>query len=157
MEYLFGSKTRARLLAILLAEDLEHPWIRLLVHLVGTGASSVQRDITELEKLGLVRRRRAGGACFIEIQEGHPLCEPLRELLRAHAAAERANGVPAQDVTDHLRRVEGDVRRTRPSTYVPGPERSGGLSATSARPVMQWRLVPEWDSEPTELRCDHTG
>lgn len=98
---ILGSATRARLLALLLAEPRREYHLREVIRLAGGGASSVQRDVDRFERLGLLTTRRSdGGRRLVSAAESHPLLEPLRALVAADAevsepAAQVAGGVPA--------------------------------------------------------------
>jgi predicted nucleotidyltransferase len=98
---ILGSATRARLLALLLAEPRREYHLREVIRLAGGGASSVQRDVERLEQLGLLMTRRSdGGRRLVSAAESHPLLGPLRALVAADAAASEAaaqvaGGAPA--------------------------------------------------------------
>jgi predicted nucleotidyltransferase len=88
LDALFGSASRARLLAVVLAEPRREYHLRELIRAVGGGASSVQRDVDRLEALGLLATRRTdGGRRMVAAAERHPLLEPLRAVLAAGGAA----------------------------------------------------------------------
>jgi len=88
---LLGSETRARVLALLLAQPLQTYHVRELIRLTGGGASGVQREVERLESLGLlVSERTADGRRTLRAADEHELLEPLRALLavESRAAAE---------------------------------------------------------------------
>jgi predicted nucleotidyltransferase len=100
---LFGSTTRAKLLTILLAEPRRECHLRELIRLTGGSASSVQREVARLEKLGLVQSRRSdGGRRLIAAAQHHMLLEPLRALLAVAAAGEEATASAATGVHPSL-------------------------------------------------------
>lgn len=107
LDALFGSATRARLLALLLAEPRREYHLRALIRLVGGGASGVQREVARLETLGLLQTRRSeGGRRLVAAADTHPLLEPLRALLAADAASDpagRPGGLPAAALHPTLR------------------------------------------------------
>lgn len=120
LEYLFGSKTRARVFRMLLEYDNDPPWVRELTRGAGTGVSSVQRELRELEcTFGLIRRRDRGGCHFCEIVEDHPLARPLRELLKVAAEEEACRrGRPPP-----LWRTHGETVLVSRWLEVPAPSR----------------------------------
>jgi predicted nucleotidyltransferase len=92
---LLGSETRARVLAILLADLHRDYHLRELIRLVGGGASGVQREVERLVGLGLVESEyTAEGRRLLRVVDGHELLEPLRALLAADAAGAAPPGVP---------------------------------------------------------------
>jgi uncharacterized protein len=81
LDELFGSRTRTRMLRLLLLEGGSYRLLELQ-RLVGTSISSVQKELAKLESIGLVKSSRQAGARFIEADSAHPTVEPLRQLLR---------------------------------------------------------------------------
>lgn len=85
---LLGSETRARVLALLLAQPRRTYHLRELIRLAGGGASGVQREVERLEGLGLVMSERtAAGRRALRVADEHELLEPLQALVDADAAA----------------------------------------------------------------------
>jgi len=82
-DHLMGSRTRARLLRVLLFPDGRRVWVRELCRLVGTGFSGVQRELVWLRSQGIVQMHRDGGAAYYEAVEGHPLLDRLRQLIES--------------------------------------------------------------------------
>lgn len=95
LEPLFGSKTRARLLEILLGSPERRFYVRELIRLVGAGASSVQRELESLEALGLVYSEREGRTRFFRAAPESALAAPLTELIAAEAKAAYATRAEA--------------------------------------------------------------
>lgn len=86
LEFLLGSRTRARVLVLLFKEPGSRPWLRELLRGSGTGVSSLIRNLDALERAGVIWSWREGGGKFFTANEEHPLCAPLRAL--AHAVDE---------------------------------------------------------------------
>jgi len=94
---LLGSETRARVLALLLAQPPQTYHLRQLIRLTGGGASGVQREVDRLEALGLVASERtADGRRTLRIVDDHDFLEPLRALLAAGEGAPAAAGARAR-------------------------------------------------------------
>ncbi len=92
---LLGSETRARVLAILLADPRREYHLRELIRLVGGGASGVQREVERLVGLGLVESEHtAEGRRLLRVVDEHELLDPLRALLAADAAGAAPPGAP---------------------------------------------------------------
>ncbi len=83
LESLLGSGARALVLDRLLSAPSGHYWMRELVRHTGVGISSVQREIARLEALGLICMGRSGHGIYFELNETHPLYEPLISLVAA--------------------------------------------------------------------------
>ena len=124
---LLGSATRARVLAILLAEPRREYHLRELIRLVDGGASGVQREVERLVGLGLVSSERtADGRRLLRAEDQHELLEPLRALLAAdaprggdspqpHADATSAGAAGAARTPAEPAAVHATLRRTLPA------------------------------------------
>lgn len=71
---------RAILTRAYLAPQQEHH-LRELVRLTGFAPRTVQKEIDQLVKSGLLVERRSGNRRYLRAQEAHPLFRPLREIL----------------------------------------------------------------------------
>jgi DNA-binding transcriptional ArsR family regulator len=105
-DHLLGSRTRVRLLGVLLFPPEGRMWVRELCRRVGTGASGIQRELLWLRSAGLVRMRREGGAAYYEVIEGHPLIGGLRQLLESAESMDENGGrwLPPIEETIELNR-----------------------------------------------------
>lgn len=75
------SKARRAILArAYLAPSQEHH-LRELVRLTGFAPRTVQKEVDQLVKSGLLVERRSGNRRYLRAQETHPLFRPLREIL----------------------------------------------------------------------------
>jgi DNA-binding transcriptional ArsR family regulator len=83
LEQVFASRTRAGLMEVLLGPDEGELSTRELIRRVGTGASSVQRELGRLERAGIVRSRRIGNARVFSADPSHALHSQLRALVIA--------------------------------------------------------------------------
>jgi DNA-binding transcriptional ArsR family regulator len=90
--HLLGSRTRVRLLRVLIFAGGERLWVRELFRRTGVGASSVQRELEWLRGIGMVQMNRLGGAAYYEVIEGHPLLGGLRQLLESAELLDGAGG-----------------------------------------------------------------
>jgi len=91
IEILFGSRTRASILRLLLLGEQRSYRLLELVRAVGTSTSSVQAELKRLEDLGLVRSHRTADARVISANDAHPFAAPLRELLLVSESAEQSS------------------------------------------------------------------
>lgn len=79
---LFTSRTRARLLARLLAEPRTGFGVREMAKRVRLNVAGVQREMRRLHKLHLVRDERRGAGVRYRANERHPLFGDLRRLFK---------------------------------------------------------------------------
>lgn len=101
LEELLGSKSRARLVSLLVVTDGAPLHMRELARLSGGSISSVQRDVERLEAMGLltsvvdVKGRRQ-----VSLVPEHPFAKPLAGLVAADPRAQygaRAASIPAME------------------------------------------------------------
>ena len=112
-DHLLGSRTRARLLRILLFPDGNRVWVREMCRRVGTGFSSVQRELLWLRQVGLVQMYREGGTAYYEAIEGHPLLEVLRRLIDSADELDEQSGRWHPPVEETQRRNQRRYREQR--------------------------------------------
>jgi hypothetical protein len=82
LDYLLGSTQRARLIRVLFSDPTGEIWLREIIRETHMGFGALYRELGNLERIGLVRRKRAAGGVFVRIDQAHPLCRALLELLR---------------------------------------------------------------------------
>ncbi|MEW5955421.1 MAG: winged helix-turn-helix domain-containing protein [Candidatus Micrarchaeota archaeon] len=80
MEHLFGSRTRAALLAKLLQQPSESFYLRELSKELELAFSAVHREMENLERLGLVLEERRGRERFFCVNRGSPVARELRRV-----------------------------------------------------------------------------
>jgi predicted nucleotidyltransferase len=80
LERLMGSRTRVRLLEILLLGG-KPLYVRELARRTGANINSVRRELRNLEEMGLVESRREGPLKFHSANRDSPLYDDLRSLL----------------------------------------------------------------------------
>jgi len=97
---LLGSETRARVLALLLAQPPRTYHVRELIRLTGGGASGVQREIGRLEALGLVVSERPPRDLDVLVRLSGPLEGRAARYFALRAELERASGLPVDLVEE---------------------------------------------------------
>lgn len=89
LSHLMGSAARVRILVVLLLTDPdERIWLRHIGRAASVGFAGLYRELDHLILIGMVKRRRDGGALYFEVDEAHPLVRPLRALLLATRVAD---------------------------------------------------------------------
>jgi hypothetical protein len=78
-EALFG-KTRRRVLALLFGRPDESFYLREIVRESAAGTGSVQRELAQLHRAGLVRRREKGQHVYYSADPASPVYDELRSL-----------------------------------------------------------------------------
>jgi DNA-binding HxlR family transcriptional regulator len=83
LHYFIGSKTRALLIEQLVRHLGTERCFRELGREVRTGMGALHRELTELQRIGLVRSSVRGGARYFALEIEHPLARALRDLVAA--------------------------------------------------------------------------
>lgn len=82
LKELFGSQARARLLSWLCGWSAEPLHLRAIARQCGLPYNAARREVTRLERLGLVRAEQVGRSKRYHLIETHPLLPGLRQLVR---------------------------------------------------------------------------
>lgn len=82
LEHLFGSRTRAKLLRLLLLHPDQAYYTRELARRIGEQLNSVRRELANLEKLGLTAGESRGNKRFFGIARQHLLVPELTALFQ---------------------------------------------------------------------------
>jgi len=91
---LFGSVSRATILAFLYAFSGQSFYQREIVFETGLGLRAVQRELDNLAALGIVKTERTRSRVYYEINRSSPLFKPLREICSGF------QGVVSQDLLE---------------------------------------------------------
>ncbi len=81
LEGLFGSRSRARLLAIFTSHPAEEFYAQRLTTMTRLAESSVRYELGRLERLGLLVARREGREKYYRINDRHPLFPELKQMV----------------------------------------------------------------------------
>jgi predicted transcriptional regulator len=77
---LFGSISRARILALLISRAGQQLYQREIMYEIGSPLQPVQRELQNLLDLGIVKKVSTLNRVYYEINTGSPLFKPLREI-----------------------------------------------------------------------------
>jgi len=77
---LFGSISRARILALLISRSGQELYQREIVYEVGLPLQPVQRELQNLLDLGIVKKINTLNRVYYEINPDSPFFRPLREI-----------------------------------------------------------------------------
>ena len=82
LDYLLGSSQRARLIRLLFSDPTGRIWLREILRRTHMGFGALYYELEHLERMRLIKRKREGAAIFVSVEQSHPLCLALLELLR---------------------------------------------------------------------------
>jgi|MudIll2142460700_1097286.scaffolds.fasta_scaffold05803_4 predicted transcriptional regulator len=77
---LFGSISRARILALLISRAGQQLYQREIMYEIGFPLQPVQRELQNLLDLGIIKKVSTLNRVYYEINTGSPLFKPLREI-----------------------------------------------------------------------------
>lgn len=80
LEKLFGSKTRAKLLALFFDNPDKNYYVREITRVIGEQINSVRRELTNLSTLGLVKTENYENKLYYSANMKHPFAKPMTEI-----------------------------------------------------------------------------
>ena len=102
LDKLFGSKTRAKLLALFFDNPEKSYYVREITRVIEEQINSVRRELNNLSSLGLVKTENYENKVYYSANMKHPFARPMTEIFARSSAMNY--------VTDDNQKVE--VRRT---------------------------------------------
>lgn len=101
LEYLFGSKTRIKVLSLFLRNFQSEFYVRELTRKLKEQINSVRRELNKLEELGLITSTSRDRKKYYAMNTKHALFRELRALfLKAQAAPTEVLGTRLQQMGD---------------------------------------------------------
>ncbi len=79
---LFGSTSRARILALLFSDCGQARYQREIVYETGLSLQAVQRELANLWRLGIVEKHAANSRVYYHLNSASPLFKSLKEIYR---------------------------------------------------------------------------
>jgi Fe2+ or Zn2+ uptake regulation protein len=86
LEKLFGSKTRAKLLALFFDNPDKNYYVREITRVIGEQINSVRRELTNLSTLGLVKTENYENKLYYSANMKHPFARPMTEIFARSSA-----------------------------------------------------------------------
>lgn len=80
LEKLFGSKTRAKLLALFFDNPDKNYYVREITRVIDEQINSVRRELTNLSTLGLVKTENYENKLYYSANMKHPFAKPMTEI-----------------------------------------------------------------------------
>ena len=77
---LFGSTSRPRILNLLLSHPQQAFYQREIMYETGLSLQTVQRELENLIRLGILKKRETKSRVYYQIDTASPWCRPLREI-----------------------------------------------------------------------------
>ena len=80
MAKLFGSTSRPRILSLLLSRPRQTFYQREMMYETGLSLQAVQRELENLIRLGILKRRETKAKVYYQINSASPWFRPLKEI-----------------------------------------------------------------------------
>ncbi len=91
LDKLFGSKTRAKLLALFFENPEKSYYVREITRVIEEQINSVRRELTNLASLGLVKIENYENKVYYSANMKHPFSRPMTEIFARSSAMNYAS------------------------------------------------------------------
>ncbi len=125
IEKLFGSKTRAKLLALFFESTEKSFYIREMTRVIDEQINSVRRELLNLETIGIIKNETYDNKIYYSANTKHPFCHPLSEMFSKKVSSACSIDVNINKTTtweDNIRPVKKYVKGLIVTNRLPGQE-----------------------------------
>ncbi len=122
MEKLFGSKTRAKLLALFFENPDKSFYVREITRVIGEQINSVRRELANLESLGLVKNETYENKVYYSANNKHPFARPMIEMFSRKLEIARDKTVRKSSWDEYVKPVKNYLAALVVTNRVPGQE-----------------------------------
>ena len=124
LEKLFGSKTRAKLLALFFENPDKSYYVREITRVIEEQINSVRRELTNLNALGLVKIENYENKVYYSANMKHPFARPMTEIFsrKVSGAGPAEEAEPVSVWTEYVRPVENLLSAFLVTNRLPGQE-----------------------------------
>ena len=124
LEKLFGSKTRAKLLALFFENPDKSYYVREITRVIEEQINSVRRELTNLNALGLVKIENYENKVYYSANMKHPFARPMTEIFsrKVTTTGPAEAEEPASVWEEYVRPVENILNALLVTNRLPGQE-----------------------------------
>ena len=122
LEKLFGSKTRAKLLALFFENPDKSYYVREITRVIDEQINSVRRELTNLNALGLVKVETYENKVYYSANNRHPFARPMTEIFSKKINAVRDMDVHRTGWDEYTRSVKNILSALIVTNRVPGQD-----------------------------------
>ncbi len=125
LEKLFGSKTRAKLLALFFENPDKSYYVREITRVIEEQINSVRRELTNLNALGLVKIENYENKVYYSANMKHPFARPMTEIFSRKVSSNAGPAEESQPTSiweEYVRPVENLVNALLVTNRLPGQE-----------------------------------
>jgi len=122
LEKLFGSKTRAKLLALFFENPNKSYYVREITRVIEEQINSVRRELTNLNALGLVKIETYENKVYYSANSRHPFARPMTEIFSKKINTVVDMDVPRIGWDEYVRPVKNILRALVVTNRIPGQD-----------------------------------
>lgn len=122
LEKLFGSKTRAKLLALFFENPEKSYYVREITRVIEEQINSVRRELTNLGALGLVKIENYENKVYYSANTKHPFARPMTEIFSRKIDSVQEIEVHRASWEDYIRPVNNILAALVVTNRLPGQE-----------------------------------
>lgn len=122
LEKLFGSKTRAKLLALFFGNTDKSYYVREITRLIDEQINSVRRELLNLDSVGIIKNETYDNKVYYSANNKHPFARPLAELFTIKMSGVRERDVRQGGWEEYIRPVRNYLVALVVTNRVPGQE-----------------------------------
>ena len=126
LDKLFGSKTRAKLLALFFENSDKSYYVREITRVIEEQINSVRRELTNLNSLGLVKIENYENKVYYSANMKHPFARPMTEIFsrKIDQKTQETVTTEAQRSTweDYVRPVSNLIKALVVTNRIPGQD-----------------------------------
>lgn len=122
LEKLFGSKTRAKLLALFFDNPEKSYYVREITRVIEEQINSVRRELTNLNALGLVKAETYENKVYYSANMKHPFARPMIEIFSKKISAVSDMNVRKISWDDYIKPVKSMLVALVVTNRLPGQD-----------------------------------
>lgn len=122
LEKLFGSKTRAKLLALFFENPTKSYYVREITRVIEEQINSVRRELTNLNALGLIKVETYENKVYYSANTKHPFARPMVEIFSKRINTTEDMDIPRIGWDEYIKPVKNVLKALVVTNRAPGQE-----------------------------------
>ncbi len=122
IEKMFGSKTRAKLLALFFENPSKSFYVREITRVIEEQINSVRRELLNLESVGIIKNETFDNKVYYSANNKHAFFHPLTEMFSKKIDTTREKDVRESTWTEYVRPVKGYLKALVVTNRLPGQD-----------------------------------
>ena len=122
IEKMFGSKTRAKLLALFFENPSKSFYVREITRVIEEQINSVRRELLNLESIGIIKNETFDNKVYYSANNKHMFFHPLTEIFSKKIDTTREKDVRESTWAEYVRPVKGYLKALVVTNRLPGQD-----------------------------------